>query len=208
MDFQTVVATLNDLLGRRQPDCFNSSWIRRNAPPCYRFIQRNVRREYGGIDWDRLTYALDRRFQRWWRPTRIKKNPIPYEDRGEVEAILTKYQGRLHVFITASGIDDRRIRDIIGITFVRLAQNGNLLARRELIGLITFTIDDWIERHDALARWRGHEEEMLTQLDACIRRYRYTGSFFTYLFRTLEYAGRGIAPQRVDSIETSLARFE
>ena len=64
MDFETVVASLNRVLGKNQPAEFNSSWIRRTAPRCYRFIQKNVRREYGGIDWDRLTYALDRRFQR------------------------------------------------------------------------------------------------------------------------------------------------
>jgi hypothetical protein len=39
MDFGTVVATLNRLLAKKQPAGFNSSWIRTNAPRCYRFIQ-------------------------------------------------------------------------------------------------------------------------------------------------------------------------
>jgi hypothetical protein len=94
-----------------------------------------------------------------------------------------------------------RTRDIIGISFVRLAQRGNLLARQELIGLIKFTIDSWIERYSFLSRWRGHEEEIQNQLEACIRRYRYTGSFVNYVFRTLERAGRGIRPAWTSSVD-------
>jgi hypothetical protein len=201
MDFETTVATLNSLLGRKQPAEFDSSWIRRNAPRCYRFIQENVRREYGGIDWDRLTYALDRRFQRLWRPRRIAKKPIPYEDRVEVQTILNKYRDKMYAFIAASDKNERRIRDVIGISLVRLAQSGNLLARLQLMELLKYTIDDWIERHYLVSRWRGYEAEMQKQLDACIRRYRYTGSFFTYVFRTLEYAGRGIVRLRVYSLD-------
>src|SRR4026209_2346916 len=183
MDFATAVATLNDLLIRKQPAIFDSAWIRRNAPSCYRFIQENVRREYGGTDWDRLTYALDRRFQRLWRPQRIGRKPIPYEDHAQVQTILDKYRDKMYVFIAAPDQNDRRIRDIIGISFVRLAQTGNLLARLQLMELLKYTIDDWIERHYLVSRWRGYEEEMQKQLDACIRRYRYSGSFLTYLFR-------------------------
>ena len=95
------------------------------------------------------------------------------------------------------------LRDVIGISFVRLAQHGNLLARQELMGLIKYTIDDWIERYYFLSRWRGYEDEIQKQLEACIRRYRYTGSFVNYVFRTLECAGRGIRPARVYSLDHS-----
>jgi hypothetical protein len=201
MDFSNVVKTLNRLLGQIQPDVFNSSWIRKHSPQCYRFIQQNLRREFGGIDWDRLTYALDWKFQRRWRPARIEKNRLQYEDHAEVEAIFKKYHGTMHVFIAPSDEHDRRTRDIIGISFVRLAQRGNLLAQQELIGLIKYTIDDWIERFSFLSRWRGYEDQIQNQLEACIRRYRYTGSFVHYVFRTLEYAGRGIPSPRVYSLD-------
>lgn len=199
MDFSKVVETLNRLLTRNQPDAFNGSWIRKHAPQCYRFIRQNLRREFGGIDWDRLTYALDRKFQRRWAPVRIKKKPIQYEDHAEVDTIFRKYRGQMYVFIASSNKDHRRLRDAIGISFVRLAQNGNLLARQELMGLIKYTIDDWIERYYFLSCWRGYEAEIQKQLEACIRRYRYTGSFVNYVFRTLECAGRGIRPPRLYS---------
>ena len=130
MDFETVTAMLNTLLARKQPQEFDSSWIRHNAPDCYRFIRGNVRREWGGIDWDRLTFALDKRFQKRWHPRRARNNPVPYEDRAEFETIQVKYQDKLYVFISAVDVHDRRIRDVIGISFVRLAQKGNLLARQ------------------------------------------------------------------------------
>ena len=50
--------------------------------------------------------------------------------------------------------------------------------------------------------------KLLEQLEGCIRRYRYTGSFFTYLFRTLEYAGRGICPIVTSSLDGPIASNE
>ena len=201
MDFAIAITTLNALLTSRQPAEFNSSWIRAHAPRCYRFFQRNVRREYGGIDWDSVTVALDRKFQRLWKPSRARKPRTFYEDPDEIETILKKHPGKLYVFISPRDKNDERIADRIGISFVRLAQRGNLLARRQLCDLVKFTVDTWIERHEAIARWHGHEEALQSQLTACIRRYRYTGSFLTYLFRTLECAGRGIMPARVYSLD-------
>jgi hypothetical protein len=32
------------------------------------------------------------------------------------------------------------------------------------------------------------------RIEVCIRRYRYSGSFIAYLFKTLELAGRGLRP--------------
>jgi hypothetical protein len=203
MDFATAIESLNALLTNQQPVEFNSSWIRKHAPGCYRFIQENVRREYGGIDWDSITVALDRKFQRLWNPSRARKPRMSYEDPSEIETILRKHPGKLYVFISPCNKNDERIADTIGISFVRLAQKGNLLARRQLCDLVKFTVDTWIERHETIARWRGHEEELQKQMEACIRRYRYTGSFLTYVFRTLEYAGRGIMPARVYSLDHS-----
>jgi Fic family protein len=40
----------------------------------------------------------------------------------------------------------------------------------------------------------GYEAEIRTHIELCIRRYRYSGSFLRYVFRTLEYSGRGIRP--------------
>jgi hypothetical protein len=140
---------------------------------------------------------LDRKFQRLWKPARQWPRRKSYEDPGEIETILKKHPGKLYVFISPCDKNDQRLADRIGISFVRLAQRGNLLARRQLCELVGFTVDRWIERHPTIAGWCGHEEELQSQLTACIRRYRYTGSFLTYVFRTLEYAGRGLMPARL-----------
>lgn len=203
MDFSRVVVTLNGLLARTEPDVINSSWIRTHAPRCYRFVQQNLRREFGGIDWDRLTCALEWKYQRRWAPSRTTKNRPRYEDRAEVETIFQKYRGKMYVFITPSSKHDMQTRDVIGISLARLAQQGNSLAQQELIGLLKFTIDNWIERYSFLARWQGHEDEIQNQVEGCIRRYRYTGSFVNYVFRTLECAGRSIRPIQMLSADGS-----
>ena len=41
-------------------------------------------------------------------------------------------------------------------------------------------------------------------IEGCIRRYRYSGSFIGYLFKTLEYAGRGLRPIVAYSLDDRL----
>ena len=200
MDIATAIATLNRLLTSKEPAQFNSSWIRRHAPRCYRFIQVNFRREYDGIDWDRLTCALERRFQRLWKPERITKRSL-YEEPHEIDAVREKFREKMYVFIAPLEQDRHTHCGHDWNQFRPARAAGNRLAQQELCDLIRFTVDTWIERHETIARWRGHEEELQDQIEACIRRYRYTGSFLTYLFRTLECAGRGIVPYQAYSLD-------
>jgi hypothetical protein len=118
-----------------------------------------------------------------------------------VKVILEKYRTKLYVFLSPQNRTDRQIGDIISITLVRLAQYGNESAKQELINLLDFTIDNWIDQYCFLSRWRGYDEEIRVQVEKCIRRYRYSGSFLQYLFRTLEYSGRGIRPLLAYSLD-------
>jgi len=203
MDFDYAVKTINTILIRKQPQTFNSSWIRRFAPHIYRFFQKNIRREIGGIDWDRITRALDRTFQRRWVRSRRYGKRL-YRSKAEVKTILDKYDGKLYSFLTPADKDNNATRDMISIALVRIAQNGNMTARREIIKLVRFTIDEWIENNPKVSRWKGYEYLMQKHIEGCVRRYRYSGSFMGYLFRTLEYAGRGLKPLIAYSLEDSL----
>src|SRR3989344_999561 len=205
MNFDQAIKTINKLLAKKKPGSFNSSWILKYAPRCYRFVHRNIRTEFGGIDWDKVTYALEWKYQRRWAPGRPKKNPIPYENSAEVDLIINNNKEKLYVFIAPQDLADRRIRDIISISLVRLSQNGNLAAKQEVMKLVTYTINDWLEKYYFLNRWQGYEEEIQKQLEGCIRRYRYTGSFLHYVYRTLEYAGRGIRPFYAYSLNEPVA---
>jgi hypothetical protein len=193
MDFDYAVKTINKLLIKKRPDTFNSSWIRNYAPHVYRFIQKHVRAEIGGIDWDRVTRAIDRRFQKKWM-TSSSNRTKSYRKRAEVGIILQKYQSKLYVFINPADKNDKQIRDIISIALVRIAQKGNVIAKEEIIKLVRFTIDDWIERSPMLSSWEGYESLIPDRIKGCIRCYRYSGTFIGYLFKTLEYAGRGLKP--------------
>jgi hypothetical protein len=202
MDFDSAVKTINRLLIMNQPSIFNSSWIRVYAPHIYRFFQKNIRREIGGIDWDRITRALDRKFQRQWITCRCNRTKL-YRSKAEVKIILHKYDGKLYTFLTPADKDNNSTRDIISIALVRIAQKGNVTARQEIIKLVRFTIDEWIEHNPRISRWKGYEYLLQKNIEGCIRCYRYSGSFMGYLFKTLEYAGRGLRPITEYSLDDS-----
>jgi hypothetical protein len=179
-------------LGRRGARVINSSWVIKNAPECHRFIRKHIRSKVGAIDWDTVTNALEPKYQRLWTP-RIKFLRTRRNQR-EISLILNKYRDKLYVFVAQAESADLQVRDRIAIALVRLAQSGNLLARDRLMELIQYTVDTWLERYSFMSRWRGREDGIRDQICGCIRRYRYSGSFFRYVFRTLECAGRGLAP--------------
>jgi len=116
MNFDQAIKTINKLLAKKKPGSFNSSWILKYAPRCYRFVHRNIRTEFGGIDWDKVTYALEWKYQRRWAPGRPKKNPIPYENPAEVDSIINKNKEKLYVFIAPKDLTNRHVRDIISIS--------------------------------------------------------------------------------------------
>jgi hypothetical protein len=200
---QRAAVILNKLLAHERPEDFSSTWILQRAPGCYRFIRKHIRSEAGMIDWDTITRALEPQYQRLWRP-RLKRKSKPYKDRKETGLILDKYRNKLYVFVSPADAADLHIRDKIAVALVRIAQGGNLLAKAEVARLLGYTIDGWLDNHDCISRWRGHGEEILQHLHGCIRRYRYSGSFFRYVFRTLEYAGRGICPLDAYSLDDPL----
>ncbi|MGC2062275.1 MAG: hypothetical protein WA610_04805, partial [Thermodesulfovibrionales bacterium] len=77
-------------------------------------------------------------------------------------------------------------------------------AKREVIKLLRFTIDEWIGQYPKLSCWEGLDDMIQERIEGCIRRYRYSGSFIGYLFKTLEYAGRGIRPIVAYSLDDHL----
>lgn len=118
MDFKAVAAQLNAVVSRQRPEVLTPSWIFKNAPACYRFIQKNIRTEWNAIDWDQVTSVLDWKYQRRWMPQRIPKRLRPYGNRSEVDAILNRYRDRLYVFLVPADGADRNLRDIFSIRLV------------------------------------------------------------------------------------------
>ena len=193
MDFSGCMRLLRRKLRAENPRAFTGSWVAKHAPAVYRFIRKNVRTEIGQIDWDRVTIALPRRYQKRWTHYR-RKYRNEYEDPHEVEKIMDKHRNTLYLFIAVSDEKERQVRHRMTVAFVRLAQKGNVLAMRELVDFLRYTVDEWIDRYFLLYRWRGAESEINGAIEGCIRRYRYTGTFFGYLFKTLEYSAHALKP--------------
>lgn len=193
MNFKQCIRILNRTLREENPSEFSSTWIVRHIPSAYRFIFKNVRTEIGQIDWDRVTIALNRRYQHRWIRHRYRSRK-EYEDPDELERILAKHREKLYVFIATSNEKEKRLQHKITIALVRVSQKGNILATRELVNLLGYMVDEWIDRYFFLHRWRGAESEIDGAIEGCVRRYRYTGTFFGYLFKTLEYSANRLKP--------------
>lgn len=202
MEFNEAIQILNTLLSEKDPTVFNSSWILKNTPRVYQFVCKNIRTKRKGIDWDTVTRALDGRFWKRWEHPRTK--PEPYWNKKEVHSELKRYKDKLYTFVTSLNNEDKYTRDMISVSLVRLAQNGNKSAEKELVRLLKFTIEHWIEYCWKLNRWRGYEDQIPEKIAACIRGYKYTGSFMAYLFKTLEYSGWGLRPLYRYSLDENL----
>ncbi len=193
MDLKQAVSILNKQLKTKKPDKFSSTWVLANAPRVYRFVRLNLRTENNQIDWDRVTYRLDRPFQKRWvyYQGKVAKK---YEDKVEVDLVINRHRPKLYVLMAPiTNADKRRLEQII-ISLVRIAQKGNLLAQQELCHWLSYVIEEWIDRYSTFAHWRGYDDRIQANIEGCIRRYRYTGCFLGYLYRTLEYSGRGLVP--------------
>ena len=193
VNFAIATRKLNTILKKKNPERFSSSWIFKNVQPVYRYARLHCRTENGDIDWDRVTHALSRKFQKRW--VRYKRKQVKsYENQIEVDRILNRYKDELYTLIAPNSEKDRHTRNRIVISFVRIAQKGNILARREIITWTTYIVDDWIDKYWQLRKWKGYKDEIEEKIAGCVRCYRYTGTFLGYLFRTLEYSARGIVP--------------
>lgn len=198
MVFDQAIERLTQALKRWKPVRFNPYWIYWHEPRVYRFIKKNVRTELGRIDWDYVTSKLDRSLQVLWHEERIASLQ-PYSDPVEVEIALRKYWDKRYVFFTYERGEDDDVRNIISVALVRLAQRGNVAAEEELMDFLVLMTGDWVGRYRMLWRWQWDPVGLREQCKHCIYRYRYTGTFPGYLYKTLEYSALQLPrPQLLD----------
>lgn len=193
-DFYKATQTLNAVLKQKRPKTFDPLWIERNVEDLYKYLSRYVQTDSGEVDWDAVTLTLDRRFQKrwyWYRPKRVL-DAIPYENKHELDGILSKYQNKLYTALVSVNEQEEKIRDQIFIGLVRLAQKGNVLAQKQIIDWLNFVINEWIESLSDFAKWKGYPDDITKRIQACIRCYRYTGTFIGYVYRTFHYSARGL----------------
>jgi hypothetical protein len=194
MNFNQAVININRSLNKKQPDKFNPQLIKNRCKISYEFVVKNINTEFGGPDWDLVVSRLERCNQRLWM-RRMKKADVKlYEDQEELNIILNFYKDKIYTFLGQIDKNDRIICDWISIRLVRLSQKGNLLARKKIVSLLENLVDQWFEFDKSLYNWKGYNELKTEHIEACIRRFRYAGSFLGYLHRTLQCLGMGLVP--------------
>lgn len=202
MNLRQAIQIVTVKLVEQKPETFTSTWIFRHIPRVYYFARLNLRTVTGEIDWDSVTHGLEPEFSKRW--VGQKKRGRSYENRDEVERVLARYRSKLYIFIAPQNRRDENLRDRISIRLVRLVQRGNTSATKESLMLIRYAVDEWIERFPMLSRWKYNSDQLDEQIVGCIHRYRFTGSFLGYLYKTLLYSGRGLRP--VYSLDEPLFR--
>lgn len=201
MNFEKAVRNINRSLNKKQPERFNPQWIKNRCRVSYEFIVKNIKTEFGEPDWDLIVSKLERYNQKLWM-RKVKRTDIElYKDKEELNIILNYYKNKLYTFLEQADSDDRIICDWISIKLVRLSQKGNLLAKKKVVSLLECLVDQWIEFDKSLFSWKGYNELKIEHIEACIRRFRYAGSFLGYLHRTLQYAGLGLVPLEKFSLD-------
>ena len=195
--FDQVIRKISFHIEKKRPHILNEKWIKTNSPASYKFIMKNC------IDWDTVTVNLDKSFQgRWNKCSKRKKYPKEYyENREELNQILDKHKEKLYTFVSRINKEDELTCDRISILLVRLAQKGNILAVVEIKNLYVFIIDKWLEESKHLKRWHGYEKELVALLEKCIFRYRYSGTFIGYLYRTLQLSALALEPLEAYSLD-------
>jgi len=201
MNLEKAVKNINRSLTKKQPLTFNPIWIKYRCRVSHEFIIKNIKNELGEPDWDLVVSKLDRWNQRNWMKGIKRKTVKPYEDKAELSTMLVKYNDKLYTFLAQENREDKVICDWISIRLVRVAQQGNVMAKEKITSLLKYTIERWIEHGKYLSVWNGYDDLIDKYINVCIRRFRYAGSFLGYLYRTLEYAGRGLVPLKKFSLD-------
>ena len=163
--FVAHIGKLNAVLKSKKPETFDPLWIQKYLPKFYSFLSDNLCFGKAGIDWDLVTICVDRTFQKRWRfnKTEIRAS---YSDEQEVNSILDQYKSKLYTVAVPLDAEDKLIRDRILTRLIRNAQQGNELARKQVVTQTNFMIYDWMENSKHIARWRGYESEMEKQMGA------------------------------------------
>jgi hypothetical protein len=198
---EQVARKINFHIEKKKPPVINEKWIKVNSPASYKFIIEN------SIDWDTVTISLDKSYQGKWNKCSKRKRYLEqefYKDEKELNQILNTHKEKLYTFVSRINKEDELICDRISILLVRLAQKGNTLALVEIKNLYVFIIDKWLEESKYLKRWRGYEEELTALLERCIFRYRYSGTFIGYLYRTLQLSALALEPLESYSLDDKM----
>jgi hypothetical protein len=201
MNLERAICNINRSINKKKPKAFNDQWIKNRCKISYQFIVENIKTEFDEPDWDLIVSKLERHNQKLWMKKIKRSEVVVYQNKKELNLILNNHKNKLYTFFGQLNKEDREICDLISIKLVRLSQKGNLSAKKKTLELCSSLVEQWIEYDKSLYSWKGYNELAIEHIEACIRRFRYVGSFLGYLHRTLQYSGLGLVPLEKFSLD-------
>ncbi|KKP68252.1 MAG: hypothetical protein UR66_C0007G0059 [Candidatus Moranbacteria bacterium GW2011_GWE1_35_17] len=194
-NFQKLINNLVALLEGKNPQYFNKRWIEENKSSLYFRIRKYVRKN-GKPDWSRIISALPEKWQGRWVEERCDKDNLAkkwkvtqgsYFSKEEVRAVLLENKEYLYTLVTATTREEKIIQYEIINSLVRLAQNGNLCARKKLLIVLELKCSDWSIYRGLFACPMAYGDT-LEKINTCINNYKFGVGFdfLGYLFISLK----------------------
>lgn len=203
-NFQKLINDLVNFFEETQPLYINKSLIRDNANALYKRIARNVRKENDGkIDWPRIVIAWPEEWQKKWVWERCSEEKLPqkwkmtqgsYSCQDEVQIILSENKEYLYTLVSASSKEEKKIRDEIMNSLIRLAQNGNIEARKKLTPYLELKCADWGSAREGFHSSEMAYDEIMKKIDTCINNFDFSIGFLKYLHSSIrrQLIGEGL----------------
>lgn len=201
---KSALIELNDLIERENPKEISYRLIQRLNPNLLEFLRKNFRNKSGRIDWVFIVKNLNPKFRdRFIFPVNHNYNTPKesYEDMNEVDKNLVDLKKYLYTFIDTnpdSTGETNEKRNEICMILIDLAKKGNINAERELINLISYLADRWIEALPNFKVWDFHKDRLHETIRRCVYNYQPKGPFVGYVFKSLKMAALGL--ERVKEI--------
>lgn len=175
------------------PESISPGWIQKEASSSYQYFYKYLKCSLGYIDWDHVTRSLPYEYQKKWRRFKCQKR-APCNDSDVLSNLIHEYRDKLYVFVFVESKEERIWRERITVRLVRIAQAGHEEVYNYIFELLQNMVHDWVQEYRSLSVLNGYSDHIEKQIAGCIRRFRYAGSFTTYLYRTLQYSSLGLKP--------------
>ncbi|EKD58830.1 MAG: hypothetical protein ACD_56C00042G0004 [uncultured bacterium] len=197
LTMEKVIRRISEGLKIKNPQVVSPDYLKREFPSDVFFLAKNCRDTRGHIDWRSIVGhpLFDSEMRKKFKfPVSINRNiPIEtYSNSEEVEEILKEKEKNLYTFIESINKEDLEKRNEICLLLVELAQKGNSQAEKKLIDLISYTVEQWIDRIPSIRNFKFYKEKKYEIIKRCIYNYKKDKPFVGYVYASFKKANLGL----------------
>ncbi len=161
----------------------------------YAFLLLNFKDVKGGVDWKLVSEQSGIDFDDKFLPPKNHKRSTPeqqYENNEEMQKAIGDNKKYLYTFLQSDPGREFEKRNEICTVLINLAKKGNKSAENEIINLISYLADRWVETIPNFEVWKYHKDRELEIIRRCIYNFEPKVPFVGYVYKTLKMASLGL----------------